>query len=315
MDTLRRPSLRVSLLPAVLLLPLLSFAAASAASAIAVTSATAVARAGVIRPVVVPPSGGAVGVDPPGSEAPRPDFVRRVGLDLRDLALAPAHLRSRGWTRLAAGVAAVGVVHLFDDRIRSSMLTSGGDGGRRFAERVRPLGQAGGLALLGAAWVVGEIGHRDGWKATAADGFEATLVSAGIVSPLLKRAFGRPRPNSGDASDELADGGQSLPSGEATEAFALASVLSAHARSGWLKAAAWTAAGAVGWSRMRLDAHWASDVAAGALIGAATGEWIVHRNLPDLGAQLARPERFRWAFAPMAAPSGHGFGVGAVAVF
>jgi hypothetical protein len=279
-------------------------------------STAAVARAGVVPPVV-PATGPTLG-DPGGGvaahpEAEPPGFVRRVGLDLKDLALSPARLTGKGWRRLAYGVAAVGVVHLFDDRIRASVLTEGGDGGRRFAQRVRPLGQEAGLALLGAAWLVGKAGHLEGWRATAEDGFEASLISAGVLSPILKRAFGRPRPISGDESNELADAGASLPSGEATEAFALASVLSAHARNPWLKAAAWTTAGVVGWSRMRLDAHWASDVAAGALVGAATGEWIVHRNRPELADRGS--DRLRWALAPVAAPSGHGFGVGAVAVF
>ena len=251
----------------------------------------------------------------PDAGARLPGFGRRVVLDVRDLVTAPAHLSPHGWAGLAAGVAAVGVVHLFDDRLRSSVMNQNGESGRRFAERVRPLGQEGGLALLGATWLAGEVGHREGWKTTAADGFEATLISAGLLTTALKPLFGRPRPNSGDASNELGDRGASLPSGEATEAFAIASVITAHAHRRWVSAAAFATAGVVGWERLRLDAHWASDVVAGALIGGATGYWVVRRNRPGLAPDGSPPKRAEWSFAPAVGPTAHEFAIGVHARF
>jgi membrane-associated phospholipid phosphatase len=56
-------------------------------------------------------------------------------------------------------------------------------------------------------------------------------VSAGITTPLLKYAVGRVRPSDGADADEFKpfSGNSSSPSGHATEAFAVASMLSARA--------------------------------------------------------------------------------------
>ena len=70
----------------------------------------------------------------------------------------------------------------------------------------------------------------------------------------------------------------SFPSGHATNAFALASVVAAHS-DGWLiPTLAYSVASGVAASRMNDNAHWASDVVAGALIGASTGRFIAHRH-------------------------------------
>jgi membrane-associated phospholipid phosphatase len=37
---------------------------------------------------------------------------------------------------------------------------------------------------------------------------------------------------------------------------------------------------------MVLDAHWASDVVAGALVGTAVGRWVVRRNRPEFESRL-----------------------------
>ena len=60
----------------------------------------------------------------------------------------------------------------------------------------------------------------------------------------------------------------------------MASVIAAHSRRPWVDALAWSAATSIAWERLRLDAHWASDVTAGALIGAGIGRWVVRRNRP-----------------------------------
>ncbi len=48
------------------------------------------------------------------------------------------------------------------------------------------------------------------------------------------------------------------------------------------------ATGLVAWERIELDRHWASDVVAGALIGAEVGHWVVakHRRVSSGQAHL-----------------------------
>lgn len=68
--------------------------------------------------------------------------------------------------------------------------------------------------------------------------------------------------------------------------FAMASVVAAHSNRWWIDAIAWSTAGLIGFERLILDAHWSSDVVAGALIGTAVGQWVVRRNRPEFENRL-----------------------------
>jgi membrane-associated phospholipid phosphatase len=65
-------------------------------------------------------------------------------------------------------------------------------------------------------------------------------------------------------------GHASFPSGHATLAFATATALDRETRAGWVPLVAYPLAALVGWSRVRDDQHWTSDVVAGAALGAWT---------------------------------------------
>jgi len=109
----------------------------------------------------------------------------------------------------------------------------------------------------------------------------AACLSAGVVGSLLKMTVGRLRPHQAPAGSHLgllpplrgfsADAAVSFPSGEATAAFALATVLTIlYPRGRWLfYAVAAVAAG----SRLLKAAHYLSDVAAGALLGMFIAGW------------------------------------------
>ena len=214
---------------------------------------------------------------------------QRLGVDLVDLVRAPRALSRRDWTKLGLGLAAIGGVALFDDEIRSAVARDTPDS-VDFARQVRPLGQEGGLALLALTWSYGKASNRPRLVAVAQDGLEATILSAGVLAPLLKNAVGRSRPRSQLGSVSFS-GSESFPSGEVAEAFAIASVVAAHSESRAVDALAYGLASVIAWQRMRLDAHWASDVTAGALLGIAVGHWVVRRNHPDV---LEGP-RLEWA--------------------
>lgn len=212
------------------------------------------------------------------SAAPLPPFVHRIRGDLRSFADMPFTMTRRDWRDVAIAGAAIGAVGVFDRQIRNSVQSESASS-RGLANDVRPLGQVGGLGLLALSWLGGHAAHNHKLVAIADDGFEAVTMTDVLVVPVLKAAFGRGRPrNVGSDSDEFVMGGQSFPSGEASEAFAIASVITAHEHRWWVDAAAWGGAGLVGWARMRLDAHWASDVVGGAIIGASIGRWVVRRN-------------------------------------
>jgi hypothetical protein len=58
-----------------------------------------------------------------------------------------------------------------------------------------------------------------------------------------------------------------FPSGRTTIAFAADSALDRETSARWVPWVAYPIAGVVGWSRIRQDRHWTSDVVAGALLG------------------------------------------------
>jgi membrane-associated phospholipid phosphatase len=209
-------------------------------------------------------------------------FPGRVGRDFVRMMARPLELDAVDWTRFAVGAGAVGVVAVFDTRIRNSVQAHRSVGSSSFANTIRPLGTWGGLAAMGVAWVAGALSDNPELAATGADGIEAAIFSAGFVTPLLKELVGRPRPNAGRGSADIEpiSRNASFPSGEATEAFTLAAVVAAHTDSVVLRGVAWGLAGLVGWERVTLNAHWASDVVAGALIGTAVGTWVtgIHRG-------------------------------------
>ncbi len=58
----------------------------------------------------------------------------------------------------------------------------------------------------------------------------------------------------------------------------MASVIAAHYRKWWVWTAAYGTAALVGYARVYHDAHWTSDVIAGAALGTAVGWRVVKRN-------------------------------------
>lgn len=231
------------------------------------------------------PIGGTGGsVSPhPTQENPEEGFGRRLRSDLANLIGRPAHMSSDDWRHLGVGVAAVGGTALLDTEIRSRVQRHRTSGKDDFANAIRPLGGWGALAGLSVTWIAGHLSHNPKVQRTAEDGFEASILAAGLITPALKVAAGRARPveELGAAYLRPFSGHHSFPSGEATEAFAVASVVAAHTKSRWLQGTFWGLAGLVGWERIELDRHWASDVVAGALIGAEVGRWVVKRGTRD----------------------------------
>ena len=73
-------------------------------------------------------------------------------------------------------------------------------------------------------------------------------------------------------------GDDSFPSGHTTQAFAVASVIAEHYDPLWIKIASYGVAVMVGYARMEENAHFASDVLAGAIIGTVVGRSVVHFN-------------------------------------
>lgn len=123
----------------------------------------------------------------------------------------------------------------------------------------------------------GWLADDENARATAMDGVTASIIAGGIITPVLKYGVGRVRPREakGTFTFRPFGRGESFPSGHTTQAFAVATVISAHYPQWRVRILAYGIAGVVGYSRIEQNAHYASDVVAGAIIGTVVGLHVV----------------------------------------
>jgi hypothetical protein len=239
----------------------------------------------------------------PAASAVAPGFRHLLAIDLRDVLGAPLQWRGPQWERFSLAVAGVGAAALLDRTVRDRERHDHSRFSDRVATGFEQFGQAGAFGVMGAFYVAGRVADDSRARSVGEDGLISTLIAGGIVTPALKFAVGRSRPRDTDKTFEAKPfgGGSSFPSGHSTEAFAVASVIAAHYDSRWVKVLSYGSAGLVGFARVHHQAHFLSDVTAGALIGTAVGRTVVHRN---------EEERRRYALMPVVGPHGEpGVGV------
>ncbi len=230
-------------------------------------------------------------------------FPHLVGTDLRDVLGAPLHWESRQWERFGIAMAGIGASALLDKTIREREQSRDSQTADRVASTFEQFGEAGAFGVMGAFYVVGLAGHDQRARSVGEDGLIASLISGAIVAPALKFAVGRVRPRDTEKTFEFHpfSGNSSFPSGHSTEAFAVASVISTHYDAVWVRVVSYGSAALVGYARIHHQAHFFSDVTAGAVLGTATGMAVVHRN---------EEERRKYALTPIVGPHGEpGVGV------
>jgi membrane-associated phospholipid phosphatase len=226
-------------------------------------------------------------------------FPHLVLIDLRDVVGAPLSWKARQWELFGLSVAGVGAASLLDGRVRDAERRDHSAFGNQTAQDFEPLGSGGAWAVLGSFYLAGLIRGDERARSVAEDGVMASLIAGGLVGPAVKFVSGRSRPRSANGTYDfkLFGGSSSFPSGHTTEAFAVASVVATHYDSKWIKGVAYGSAALVGFARLHHQAHFFSDVAAGALLGTATGRAVVHRN------QREREGRgYKLTMAPLLGP-------------
>lgn len=151
------------------------------------------------------------------------------------------------------------------------------------------IGDPGTVIIAAAMYGTGQITHHLALAELGLRSAEALLIS-GAATGLLKGVVGRDRPylDNRDADDFHAGAGfggaghTSFPSGHATAAFAVASVVASESSYRWPHAShvvqpvVYGLATSVALARVYGEHHWASDVVAGAGIGTLAGLGVVH---------------------------------------
>jgi len=235
------------------------------------------------------------------------DYAKLLWADTKETATGPLHWDADEWRSfgLISGGLAITIAFL-DQPIRDAAQRSRSSSADDFFRNIEKFGtKQYGLPVLAGFYAVGLAADDYNAKTVALDGFSASVISS-LTTSIFKGVAGRARPNTGLGPHHwnLFGGDQSFPSGHATGAFAFASVIAGHYDSPWVATTAYTIASLVGVARVEQDAHWASDVITGGLIGGLIGHHLVdfnetwrenHELAPELGTH-GRELTLSWKF-------------------
>ena len=205
--------------------------------------------------------------------------------DVKHVLTAPARWQEQEWQNLGlAAIGVIGVAALVDRPVRDEMHRHAPN--NRLMLKVERFGAEYSVGVLGGFYLAGTIGNNDTAVAVAQDGLAASIIASGMITPAIKFITGRARPreNLGIAAFHpfslSYSSNSSFPSGHTTQAFAVASVIANHYDETWVAYSSYTVASLVGVARIYHDAHFTSDVMAGALIGTLVGKSVVAHNKP-----------------------------------
>ncbi len=194
---------------------------------------------------------------------------------------APSRWDKKDW--LIAGfwaTAAVGAYTFADKSIKENIQKNRSKTLDRVVRVFEPLGTEYSATVMGAFELEGYAFNDEKAKAVAHDSISSTIIASGLITPALKYTLGRSRPNQGKSTHKFSpfSGDDSFPSGHATQAFALASVIADHYDPLWIKIVSYGTASMVGYARLEQNYHFASDVLTGAIIGIFVGRTVVSFN-------------------------------------
>lgn len=243
---------------------------------------------------------------PPPATPPSPDclfcteYVQRLGQDAEQVLTAPLRWDSYEWGELARDkLLVIGTtLVLIDKPLQDAIQRNHGNTSDHVAARFEPFGAEYSFAVLGGFYLAGRALDDPVSQAVARDGLAASILAAGIVTPVLKEIVGRSRPRQEEGTHNFSpfSGNASFPSGHATQAFAVAGVIAEHYGNTWgVDALAYGVASLVGYARLEHNAHFLSDVIAGGLIGSGVAHAIVTMHSPGhsigISPSLAPGER------------------------
>lgn len=220
--------------------------------------------------------------------------LKRYVTDAKSLATSPLHWRKTQWMRFGGGVAAAGALYAADRTLYDGVQRNRTSFTNNFAKDITPFGGHRALEMSVLMITVGALTHQTATRDAGRDSLEAELWAAGVVTPLLKRAFGRSRPSQGQGARSFHAFSanshyESFPSGHATNVFAFATAVAGHYDNWIVPTIVYTVASSVALSRVNDRAHFPSDVLAGALIGRAVAKGIVARH---------KSTRLTWSVTP-----------------
>jgi hypothetical protein len=210
------------------------------------------------------------------------DEAKRYACDGAALVTSPLHWDGRDWTMFGAFAASLGVLLATDQQTYVAVQERRSPATDDISDVTTPFGQQYAWAAAGAMLAGGLVANAPGLRDTGRDALEAA-VFASLLTSIFKPVFGRERPEQSDGRTifhGFTTQYESFPSGHATVAWAVASVV-AMRTDGWIvPTVAYTLATIVAFDRVNDGKHFIADVFAGAAIGVSVGRFVVGRHRP-----------------------------------
>jgi len=213
---------------------------------------------------------------PPESQSGPPSVLSDIGAYFT----APARWDGRDWAWFGGAVLAIGLAHRYDSQVRTHFVGSGPASNTNSQDTKDAIPTA---AVFGGTWLFALLtqdhdGYREGWAMA-----EAAALS-GVTDYALKFAAGRETPEQTTNPNQWFKSGSSFPSFHSTEAFAIGTVLAESGNDDYrfLRRLLGYGLGlATSYERLKHNAHWLSDTAAGAALGISSARFTMDRRYGD----------------------------------
>jgi PAP2 superfamily len=196
---------------------------------------------------------------------------------------SPFRFTGKDWIYTGLTAGAIAGIMTLDEDVKNDVSVNNGNSQNAFWSVGKNYGSAavsGTVSIL--VYSAGLFTHQNEIRITGRMLLQS-LVYSGIITTIIKSVTGRSRPYITNNqyqfnwfetnNDEL-----SFPSGHATTAFSMSTVLAERINTWWARIILYPLAAVTAYSRVRDDQHWLSDVVAGSLIGFGTGFFVVHKE-------------------------------------
>ncbi len=200
------------------------------------------------------------------------EFLLNFGDDFVEVLVSPKNWKGRAFLNLSAVLGAGLLLYSVDQDIQQWVQDHRSSSSEDIFKTITNLGD--GVVLIGlmtALYVSGEVSDNNSLRVTALLSLESWLTT-GIIVRGLKSVVGRARPWTGESSHSFHPFSTrsrfaSFPSGHASSAFAVATVIADQSKKVYIDILAYSLATMAAFSRVHLDKHWASDILVGSAIG------------------------------------------------
>ncbi len=198
--------------------------------------------------------------------------------DTKNILTSPARWDKSDWITAAIITGIAIGLYTQDDHIQHWVRDNKNNSTQRVADDIKKIGELSIAALIGLG-AYGYIAPDAKAKTTFLLSVESFIIT-GVFVQTLKYTTGRHRPFTGDPSDTWSgwtkkDEWHSFPGGDASSAFAIASVVASEYDNMIVPPLVYGVSTLIALERVHNDAHWSSDVFVGSVIGYFTGKAIV----------------------------------------